>query len=351
MIDRSVLPQRSLALPAPKPGPSTTEDDSLFVSDDENEIPAPSVTVGSEISESTVHSEKPPIFAPSPFGSFPQTKVNEFPAVRTQQPAPSQPAEPNKPFLSLFSGGYGKASAAPSMSAMTAVSAPAAPNPFASASSPSASAMPATTAPAPNPFARGSSPFAPLKTETTQAQAPGPFSLSSPSSEKQNSIFHTTRNPFAAASQSANKPAAPSTTPQIKFPSFQAPAPSSFNFSATSTSEQTNAFPSTSQPTAPTPSPLNISTTSTSNEQTSGVATGQPPKSLFDAAKPPSFSGSTSSLFNFSQTAPREPSTQEPQTSVSKPAQETPSLFEPKENGKTKQKQFDSLAIHCSLTI
>lgn len=74
--------------------------------------------------------------------------------------------------------------------------------------------------------------------------------------------------------------------------------------------------------------------TPTSTEQTPGVAAGQPPKSLFDTAKPPSISGSTSSLFNppGPSAAPKGPNTQT-HISVSKPAQETPSLFAPKESG------------------
>ncbi|OJJ80249.1 putative leucine permease transcriptional regulator (SAC3) [Aspergillus glaucus CBS 516.65] len=328
MIDSSVLPQRSLALPAPT-GPSTTEDDSLFVSDDENEIPAPSFTVPSD---------KPPAFAPSPFGGFPP-KANEPPAAAASQTS--------NPFPSSFSGGFGQAPAAPT-STTPAVSAPASSNPFASSLStfkptPAAPAAPnpfahnpspftpttsATTTPAaPNPFA--STPFAPPNVETGVTQAPGPFSLSSLSPEKQTSIFDTAQNPFAT------KPAAPATTtPEVKFPSFSASGPSPFNISQTSTSSEstTSAFPGTSQ-LAPASSPFSIFKAPTSTEQTPGVAAGQPPKSVFDTAKPSSFSGSTNSLFNLPgpSAAPKEPSTQA-QTNVSKPAQETPSLLAPKEN-------------------
>ncbi|BCR85900.1 putative leucine permease transcriptional regulator (SAC3) [Aspergillus chevalieri] len=292
MIDSSVLPQRSLALPAPT-GPSTTEDDSLFVSDDENEIPAPSVTIPNE---------KLPTFAPSPFGGFPQSRANEPPAA-TQQVEP-------------FSGGFCQA---------PALSSPASLNPFASPFTP-APAAPA----APNPFARGSSSFAPVTSTTVGTgvtRAPGPFSLFSPSPEEQ-SAFDTAQNPFAT------KPAAPATTsPEVRFPSFSASAPSPSSSSTTLTSKPTTSvFPSTSQP-ALASSPFSIFKTPTSTEQTPGVAAGQPPKSLFDTAKPPSFSGSTGSLFNppGPSAAPKEPSTQA-QASVSKPAQETPSLFAPKEN-------------------
>ena len=278
MIDKSVLPEKSLALPAPKP--AVKDDDALFVSDDENEIPAPSVTIDKPVPETT---------RPAPASGF----HNGFPAPTTQstqaQPAApvSQPSQPPNPFSSMFSGNFGGAPTAP----------------------------PST---APNPFASVSSPFAPLKQPPTN-QTPSPFSLE-PTPEKANNMFNTAPapNPFATAGQTA--PA--STTPQFHFPSA----------------------PQSHAPQLPASSPFGIPTTSTPTNQTTGVAAGQPPKSLFDSVKPPSFPPSTSSLFNLSSTstAPKEPSAQEPQTTVSKPAP-GPSLFAPKQDGKIYQKQIVSI--------
>lgn len=286
MIDKSVLPEKSLALPAPKP--AVKDDDALFVSDDENEIPAPSVTIDKPVPETTM---PPPTSGfqngfPAPTS---QSTGIEPPAGQAQQAAPvSQPSPPPNPFSSMFSGNFGGAPAAP----------------------------PST---APNPFASVSSPFASLK-QPPANQAPGPFSLE-PTPEKPNNMFNTTTapNPFATAGQRA--PA--STTPPFQFPSApQPPAPQ-----------------------LPASSPFGIPTTSTATNQTSGVAAGQPPKSLFDSVKPPAFPSSTSSLFNLSgpSTAPKEPSAQDPQTTVSKPAP-GPSLFAPKQDGKIVQNHI--LSIH-----
>lgn len=282
MIDKSVLPEKSLALPAPKP--AVKDDDALFVSDDENEIPAPSVMIDKPVPETTMPAPPSGFQNGFPAPSSQSTGI-EPPAAQAQQTAPvSQPSQPPNPFSSMFSGNFGGAPAAP----------------------------PST---APNAFASVSSPFASLK-QPPANQTPGSFSLE-PTPEKPNNMFNTTTapNPFATAGQKA--PA--STTPQFQFPSApQPPAPQ-----------------------LPASSPFGIPTTSTPTNQTTGVAAGQPPKSLFDSVKPPSFPSSTSSLFNISgtSTAPKEPNAQEPQTTVSKPAPE-PSLFTPKQDGKIARNRF-----------
>ena len=287
MIDKSVLPEKPLALPAPKP--TAKDDDALFVSDDENEIPAPSVTVDKPAPETTMPAPASGLQNGFP-APTPQSTGFETPAQQGQQAAPvSQPSQPPNPFSSMFNGNFGGAPTAPS----------------------------STT---PNPFASVSSPFAPLK-QPPANQTPSPFSLE-PTPEKPNNMFNTAPapNPFATAGQTA--PA--STTPQFQFPSApQPPAPQ-----------------------LPASSPFGVRTNSTTTNQTTGDAAGQPPKSLFDSVKPPAFPSSTSSLFNISgqstATAPKEPSAQESQTTVSKPAPE-PSLFAPKQDGKIAPKQILSI--------
>lgn len=283
MIDSSVLPERSLALPAPEPSVSNDADNALFVSDDENEIPAPSVQIHAP--ETTAHNDKPPKPAPVFQNGFAQLG-NAPPAGQPGQAPVFQAPESNKPFPSLFNGNDNMGSA--------------------------------TTAPpstAPNPFASVSSPFASLQT-TSASQAPGPFSLTSPSPEKD-----TAQSSFAFGSNSnaTNNTTSASTTPQFKFPS---------------------ASPSASQP--PTSSPFGIPAASnplqnTINRTTETTA-GQPPKSLFESIKPPTFSANTNPLFNFSSqsTTPKEADAQASQTDVSK---ETP-LFAPKQNGMNGKPKF-----------
>lgn len=288
MIDRSVLPERSLALPAPKPSTAKNEDDALFVSDDENEIPAPSVKVDESVPEITKDKPSAPAFGfGNGFAGTAKPLGSEPSAIPPQQATTSQRSalQPGNPFSSVFGGNFGGAPAAPP-----------------------------STAPAPNPFASFSSPYAPPK-PTPASQAPGPFSFSNPNSgsERSNPMSYTAQNPFTVAGQKEPTTAPPTTSP-FKFPS---------------------AFPSaSSQPPASSPFGFpTTSTTTTNSNQSPGVAAGQPPKSFFDSTKPPIFSGNTTSPFNFGQSSAFKGSAaQESQISVSKPAQ-APSLFAPKQDG------------------
>lgn len=274
MIDRSVLPERSLALPAPKPSTAKNEDDALFVSDDENEIPAPSVKADESVPETTNDKPSAPGFAfGNGFaGSAKPVGSSEPSAVPAQQATTSQPApQSGNPFSSMFGGNFCGAPAAPP-----------------------------SIAPAPNPFASFSSPFASPK-PTPANQAPGPFSFSNPnpSPEKPNPRFSTAQNPFAGVGQKETTTAPPSPSAS---PSASQPPTSPFSFPTTST-------------------------TTTSN-QTPGVAAGQPPKSLFDSAEPPTFAENTSPFNCGQSSAFKGPDAQEPQTSA-----QAPSLFAPKQDG------------------
>ena len=284
MIDSSELPERSLALPAPKPSVSNDADDSLFVSDDENEIPAPRVQMDDHGPEITANNDNPPESAPAFQNGFAHLG-NAPPAGQPEQALAFQPPERSTPFPSMSNGNVNVGGAP---------------------------AVPPSTAS--DPFASVSSPFAPLQT-TSASQAPGPFSLTPLSSEKPNHLNGTAQSPFALNINpgATNTTAPASTTPQ-------------FNFAS--------AFPSASEP--PSSSPFGIPPTSTplpsTLNQTTETAIPQPSRSLFDSIKPPTFPASTSSLFNFSSqsTAPKDADAQASQTDVSK---QTPSLFTPKQNG------------------
>lgn len=279
MIDNSVLPERSLALPAPKSSVSKDNDDSLFVSDDENEIPAPSIQMD-EPPVDISHDDNPPEPTPTFQNGVGQQTGNASTSELSAQAPAFQPQEPSKPFPSLFSGNLGGTPAAPHSTA---------PYPFTSVS-----------------------PFASSQT-TPATQSFGPFSLSP---EKPDHTFDAAPNPVAPSlNQSATNNAAPaSTTPQFEFPgASQPPSLSPFG------------IPSTSTP----PNPFNKTTENTA---------GQPSKSLFDSVKPPAFPTSTGSLFNFSgqSTAPKEQDPQVPQKDTSAGAS---SLFAPKTNGMSGQQR------------
>lgn len=273
MVDSSVLPERSLALPAPKPSASKDNDDSLFVSDDENEIPAPSIQID-EPPLDTIPDDNPPEPAPTFQNGFaPQTGNASTSGLSPEAPA-FQPREPSKPFPSSFSGNLGGTPAAPQSTA---------PNPFGSISPFSSS----QTAPATQSF--------------------GPFSLGP---EKPNETLGAAPNAVAPSlDQSTIDNTAPaSATPQFKFPNVSQPFTSS-----------PFGVPSTSTP----PNPFNKTTENTAS---------QPTKSLFDSVKPPTFPPSTGPLFNFSSqsTAPKEQDSQVPQKDTSAGGF---SLFAPKPNG------------------
>lgn len=274
MIDSSVLPERSLALPAPKPSVSKDNDDSLFVSDDENEIPAPTVQMDEQPLDA-FHDDNPPESASTFQNGFAQQTGNFL----TSGLSAEAPAfQPSKPFPSPFGGSLGGTPAAPQSTA---------PNPFGSIS----------------PFA--SSQTTPATQPATQSF--GPFSLAPENPNPTLDAAPTTAAP--SSDQNATNNAAPaSTAPQFKFPSASQPFASS-PFGA----------PLTSTP----PNPFNKPTENT---------TDQPPKSLFDSVKPPAFPASTGSLFNFSNqsTTSKEEDSQAPPKD---PSAGVSSLFAPKANG------------------
>ncbi|PYI00794.1 nuclear pore complex protein An-Sac3 [Aspergillus sclerotiicarbonarius CBS 121057] len=264
MVDVSYLSERVPALPAPMPGPFTN-DDSLFVSDDENV----SMSSNFQVAEPPSQDESPrdsPASASSlrnAFAEFSQPGAStepDRPAAFSfaQPPTNPQPSEAkNQTFSSLF----------PSSSPAGIFPAPAtaASNPFAPATSPST---------LPNlPQGESTTTFTPR-----------------PANQQPTSIFTITPQP----STSNNKENAPpfSSPAPFKFPT-------AFQPNTTSTSlPSTSAFSFDSKP-----------------DQANVPAAGQPAPSIFDTAKAPFSSGTPNSIFSFPglSTVSAEAPAQQPQ--------------------------------------
>ncbi|KAE8381393.1 SAC3/GANP/Nin1/mts3/eIF-3 p25 family-domain-containing protein [Aspergillus bertholletiae] len=240
MIDSSVLHERPLALPAPTMGAST-DDDALFVSDDDNETPQPSgafAQVESAQNSPTSADSLRRAFEESPqplTGAEPRQTAGLF----SQTPAAFQPSEGAKPF-SLFT------------------------------TSPSAS-NPATSAPS-NPFA-GLSSLSSSKTPETK-DSYSPFSFGS-STAHSGSAFTAASSSVVSQQDKPDASANIPTAPASKFSSLFQPS------------------------TTPTTSPFSFSTTSSDvkPQQTAGI-TARQPSNIFDTTNAPTPSAAPSAMFS-----------------------------------------------------
>lgn len=348
MIDRSGLPQRR-DLSAARP---SVQDDSLFVSDDDNQMEASEPQSENDHLESQTASSLRNISeSPAP-SNRPSDSHAPIPVTSSQTSNPFQTSEPPKMFSTLFS--------ASSTANNTPLSG--SPNPFA--------AFPSTTpspfAPSPSPFTMSNPPEAgqeeetPPKTSTSQQPspfvndssmasiapgpsfaAPNPFaaSLSSSTQFKPPEAGHkqetprtsavqqsssisagstaTTvpaQNPFAASLSAFNPPQAPEPTQEDVSRATSPAQQSSTLFAsssklAASSEQKTNSntstatftpqlgFPGTSQTTSSS-SVFNFSSNpfATRTEQTSSLTTTtsgatQPSANIFDFSKAPTFDG------------------------------------------------------------
>ncbi|KAF4277336.1 hypothetical protein KXW65_007067 [Aspergillus fumigatus] len=250
MIDSSYLPQRSLALPAPKPE-APTDDDALFVSDDDNELRPPAIQTNGNVSQGGVFTESPASASSlhNAFTELSQSTTNAEAAPTQSSPTSSiaqmtnitQTSGPAKTFSSLFSG-----------------------------TSSAGDATAHTVAPH-NPFASISSPFMPFKTPVTEQTAPTLPAVSS--SHQPTSIFST-----GTYSLTPGKPdtAPASATSQLKAPNVFQPytTPSASPFGLPQT-------PSISRP-----------------DQVPGPTAAQPSINIFNTGKPSSAPQISSSVFS-----------------------------------------------------
>ncbi|KAJ5665327.1 uncharacterized protein N7477_007775 [Penicillium maclennaniae] len=216
MVDKSYLDQRT-----DKSADMTLDDESLFVTDDENETPAPVVEMNSPSLDSEVESNTSNLFQ----NPVPSSSVNPF---ANQQPPAQQPLNPPQtsstanPFASMFS-------AAPVANNPPASSSPD-PNPFSSMFSSGATVKPAPTpsalsTPSPNSFSSILSGGIAASTSSVPATSnafAAPAFKAQVSSEPSRSLFSFSKPP--ETSQNEETPA--TTTVSSPFPSFKPPEPS-----------------------------------------------------------------------------------------------------------------------------
>ncbi|KAB8236022.1 putative leucine permease transcriptional regulator (SAC3) [Aspergillus alliaceus] len=243
MIDSSLLQERPLALPAPNTEASA-EDESLFVSDDDNEIPRSTSQTSGSFAQDGVDRDSP-ISTDSLGGAFEETSQTS--TITEPKPAGGMFSQSSNTFQpSSFSPSFATGG---SPGAFTA-SAPS--NPFAGLSSLTSSKTPETT--------NGSSPF-----------------FVGSSAPQSTSVFTTESSPFASQKDETS-------TSNTTIPAFPFKSPSLFQ-------------PSTASATPP----FSFPTTSTDikSDQTAGLTAGQS-ASIFDTIKAPVPSGSPSAIFNIS---------------------------------------------------
>ncbi|PYH80452.1 hypothetical protein BO82DRAFT_355425 [Aspergillus uvarum CBS 121591] len=298
MIDSSLLPERVPALPAPQPHPSTN-DDSLFVSDDEN----PSAFRFTSSHEGSSRN------SPTSTSSLQNAFVNVPPAVISTDPSrpptfsfasPSpQPQAPEKqaaPFSSLFPNSSSNAFGAPS---------PLPPTPFATGtphlpqSSQSQSGLSATSSSQPlssSPFSNGAS----------------AFSLSKHPQQDQS----TTAFPSASGNQQASSGAFAATTSPFSFPKPPQQNESNKHVSSTSNAQKasSNSFSSTT-------SPFNFGQPAQPEQATAALPTGNSQQPIFASVQspgqekqqqPPLSSLSSSTPFKFPTSFTPQPSSTSP---------------------------------------
>lgn len=276
MIDRSLLPERDSSI-APIGQMAIDNDDSLFVSEDDNEVSPTGIGISqSNEGPAEATSKQPPT---SGSGSA-FAGISEPTAVSVQSPTTgfSFP-KPNESQT------------------------PAAPNPLGSLFGDNKSEETASS-PSLNPFAKPFSPFSSLQgTESSQPTATPPKSASP---AQPPSLFSNTGS-SAQTSQSEEAPATSAASP-FSFPSaIQPPAPQS---------SLSNPFQNIQKPTTSNTSPFGApSLFNVKPDQPSGSTAGQSSTSIFDTAKPTPPEASTPS-FSFSK--PIQSATQEHQTSTPK---------------------------------
>ncbi|KAF7591252.1 hypothetical protein BBP40_001813 [Aspergillus hancockii] len=245
MIDSSLLQERSLALPAPSTGVSTN-DDALFVSDDDNEIQPPAVQTNGNFAQDEISNDSP-TSADSlreafeePSQTWTSAQPSRTAGVFTQSPNTLQSPGGTQTFPSLFSNG----------SSATAFTASAPSSPFASLSSPTSSKVPE------------------INNSSSLFSAP-------PSAPQSTSIFATGPSPVASQQGKTDASNNTSTAPPFKFPSFFQPVTTSpaspFNTPATSFSAKP--------------------------DQNTSLTAGQPSFSIFGTNKAPASSGAPGTIF------------------------------------------------------
>ncbi|KAL2868221.1 putative leucine permease transcriptional regulator (SAC3) [Aspergillus lucknowensis] len=294
MIDSSLLSERVSATAVHTQTPFDV-DDSLFVSDDDNETTA-SASPSDDITN-VIGVPAAGAGLATAFGNSSQPPTNTRTGPTPELSFPQQPSQPHPP-----------ANANPFGS------------PFSSSNSLGSSVAP--SAPSLNPSARPFSPFSSLQTPETKPNTPPP-----PANNDQPSNIFSSGTTFAQVNQKVKAPAASTSTP-FQFPSVPQPVTSQFStFSPPQAAQQP---PSSVSPfSAPQLSPND------KPNQATGSTAGQIPTSIFEVSKPPP--QNRAPLFNFNTP---EPTTQIPQTTalgISKsqsspgPAH-APPLFEPKES-------------------
>ncbi|KAL4933135.1 putative leucine permease transcriptional regulator (SAC3) [Aspergillus undulatus] len=315
MIDRSYLSERGSAV-APTKEVAMDNDDSLFVSEEENEVPMPAPSSG----------------AATPFGSIPQPattglqgSIPGFAPPFSQKPNDSQPqAQPpaaSNPFASLFTPKDSASSPATSSSPSL--------NPFAKPFSPFPSSQTAETSPATattsasapsannvqpssafsnlSSFAKPSSPF----TSNQTAEAGQPTATSTPTSNGQSPSGFSNTSLFTQQNQN-KEDSASSAAALFKLPTAFQPTTSQPQTSQTPPSLFENLQKPTTSATSPFSTPQSSSPFSIQPPQPGGPTAGQSSTSIFDLSKAPSAPTTQAPLFSFK---PQEPATQKVQQS------------------------------------
>lgn len=281
MIDRSLLPERDSGL-APTGQMAIDNDDSLFVSEDDNEVSPTGIFQPNEGPASTISEQPPTSGSPFAFGG-----ISEPTAAGVQSPT----------------GGV-------SFPNPNASQPPAAPNPFGSLFGVNKSEE-ITPPPSLNPFAKPFSPFSTSQdAESSQSTATPP----KPASPAQPSGLFANTGTFAQTNQSEKAPATSAASP-FSFPSATQPPASQ--------APSSNPFQNFQKPTISDTSPFSApSLFNVKPDQPSASTAGQSSTSLFDTAKPTPPPEAPKPLFSFSksvQPAPQEPETSTPQTSPPQP--------------------------------
>ncbi|KAJ5146000.1 uncharacterized protein N7515_000564 [Penicillium bovifimosum] len=301
MIDRSHLPHKSEHLAE---ADAVDEDEDLFVSDADNQTPAPVVDTTAPLSPDmtasgfpSTFSEKPAQPTPAstpPFSqpAFPSAASNPFAAFQPSKTSPlalsgnelkpttTSAFPPSNPFATSFPASSG-ASATPSPFALSGTeakptTAPAfpPPNPFAASlpASPGASAAPSPFAlpkneakptttsafPTSNPFATS------FPAGSGESATPSPFALPGSETKPTTASAFPPSNAFAASLSASSSASAT--------PSLFAPAPNSFALTGAPESTKKTEAPAVGTSTAPSPFPTN------------------PPSSKLDTPNKPAFS-------------------------------------------------------------
>ncbi|KAL4784623.1 SAC3/GANP/Nin1/mts3/eIF-3 p25 family-domain-containing protein [Aspergillus varians] len=289
MVDKSFLSERVSTL-APAGQMSVDNDESLFVSEDENEVsPIPgssggSITMTSELSAG-------PAMA---FGEFSQPAIGVVQGPTSGLSSPPKPSEPQPPAASnLFSSHF-----------------------------PANNSLGNSTTPPPpslSPFAQPFSPFS--SSPTPEASQPATASPNLASSDQSPSVFSNSGT-FAQPSQNGNAPTPPAATPFI-FPNVSQPTTSQTHSSSPSQNVQNPTTSNTSPFGAPSPF-------SVKPNPPSDLTAGQSSTNIFNIASPITTPEAQTPLFNFDK--PPEPATQErqtgtPETSPPQPPAEPTQLF------------------------